>query len=199
MTKDYRRRANPQPKPQKSPMPTWVPFFYGSLFGATLVALGWILFTPAGTPLIMPDFGSSNLNQQVATQKPVEQDQPERPRFDFYTILPEMEVVISDEEAEPPPVEDKPTATTASTSTAEQKPKYRLQVGSFKKMSDADRQKARLALLGVEAEIQKVNVGGGEVYHRVLTKPIASKTELNAKRKMFQQNRINSLVVQIKK
>jgi cell division protein FtsN len=73
-----------------------------------------------------------------------------------------------------------------------------LQVGSFKKMSDADRQKARLALLGVEAEIQKVNVGAGEVYHRVLTKPIASKTELNAQRKMFQQNRINSLVVQIK-
>ena len=215
MTKDYRRRANPQPKPQKPPMPTWVPFFYGSLFGAILVAIGWILFTPAGTPLVMPEFGAGSASQQAKTQKTVEQEQPERPRFDFYTILPEMEVVISDEEAEPLPVDDKPTAVSATASlgpdsgtdsgtgatestTAGKKPKYRLQVGSFKKMSDADRQKARLALLGVEAEIQKVNVGGGEVYHRVLTRPIASKTELNAKRKMFQQNRINSLVVQIK-
>jgi cell division protein FtsN len=198
-----------------------VPFFYGSLFGATLVAIGWILFTPAGTPLIMPEFGGSSSTQQAKTQKTVEQEQPERPRFDFYTILPEMEVVISNEEAEPPPADDKPATSSATASlwtdsatdsgtdsgtgtgarastTAAKKPKYRLQVGSFKKMSDADRQKARLALLGVEAEIQKVNVGGGEVYHRVLTRPIASKSELNAKRKMFQQNRINSLVVQIK-
>ena len=196
MTKDYRRRANPQQKPQKPPAPAWVPFFYGSLFGASLVAVSWILFTPAGTPLVMPDFSGSDNSQQTAVKQPVQQDQPERPRFDFYTILPEMEVVISDEEAEPPPVEDKPIA--AEASIAKKKARYRLQVGSFKKMSDADRQKARLALLGVEAEIQKVNVGAGEVYHRVLTKPIASKTELNAQRKMFQQNRINSLVVQIK-
>ena len=195
MTKDYRRRANPERKPEKPPMPTWVPFFYGSLFGATLVAVGWILFTPPGTPLVMPHFGAGTSTQQVSQKKPVEREQPERPRFDFYTILPEMEVVISDEEAEPPPVEDKRVTAMVSD---EPTPKYRLQVGSFKKMSDADRQKARLALLGVEAEIQKVNIGGGEVYHRVLTRPIASKTELNAKRKMFQQNRINSLVVQIK-
>jgi len=73
-----------------------------------------------------------------------------------------------------------------------------LQVGSFKKMSDADRQKARLALLGVEAEIQKVNIRQGGIYYRVMTPPISTKKELNAKRSMLQKNRINSLVVQVK-
>jgi len=65
-------------------------------------------------------------------------------------------------------------------------------------MSDADRQKARLALLGVEAEIQKVNIRQGGIYYRVMTPPISSKKELNAKRSMLQKNRINSLVVKVK-
>jgi len=177
MTRDYRKRVEPREKPKKPPVPAWVPFFYGFLLGAVLVAIGWIVLTPPGTELVIPDYLAE-----------------ERPRFDFYRILPEMEVIISDDETVIPVMDDEPE-TPAETS---QKVSYRLQVGSFKKMSDADRQKARLALLGVEAEIQKVNIRQGGIYYRVMTPPISTKKELNAKRSMLQKNRINSLVVQVK-
>ena len=194
MTRDYRRRVQQEPKQQKPVTPAWVPFFYGFLVGSAVVAVGWILMTPPGTPLVWPEFASRGTGVvNKAGSVSGQQEQPERPRFDFYTILPEMEVVISDEEATPPDADDRPLAAAQKKDVS-----YRLQVGSFKKMSDADRQKARLALLGVEADIQKVNIGGGEIYYRVLTMPFGSKQELNEKRKMFQKNKINSLVVQIK-
>jgi cell division protein FtsN len=196
MTRDYRKRVEPAEKPQKPPVPAWVPFFYGFLMGAVLVAAGWLILTPPGTPLVIPDYLAGSSVEKPNSDKQRQQDkaEPERPRFDFYTILPEMEVVISDEETAQPVIDEEP----AVAKSPREKVSYRLQVGSFKKMSDADRQKARLALLGVEAEIQKVNIGQGDIYYRVLTKTIGTKGELNAKRRMFQKNKINSLVVQIK-
>lgn len=160
------------------------------------MAIGWIVLTPAGTELVIPDYlaGGSSAKQVADKSQAKTEAEPERPRFDFYRILPEMEVIISDDETVIPVMSDE-TDTPAETS---HKVSYRLQVGSFKKMSDADRQKARLALLGVEAEIQKVNIRQGGIYYRVMTPPISTKKELNAKRSMLQKNRINSLVVQVK-
>ena len=196
MTRDYRKRVETPEKPNKPPVPSWVPFFYGFLLGAVLVAIGWIVLTPPGTELVIPDYlAGGSANQQLSANTPTKTEkEPERPRFDFYRILPEMEVIISDDETVIPVMDDEPE-TPAEISA---KASYRLQVGSFKKMSDADRQKARLALLGVEAEIQKVNIRQGGIYYRVMTPPISSKKELNAKRTMLQKNRINSLVVQVK-
>ncbi len=194
MTRDYRSRAQQESKTKKPPTPAWVPFFYGFLTGTVVVAVAWILLTPPGTPLVWPEFSAQEQRiVKKSSSASAEQEQPERPRFDFYTILPEMEVVISDEEAAPPDADDQVTKVTQKKNVS-----YRLQVGSFRKMSDADRQKARLALLGVEADIQKVNIGQGDIYYRVLTMPFDNKQELNEKRKMFQKNRINSLVVQMK-
>lgn len=193
MTRDYRKRAQPEEKPKPAAPPAWVPFFYGFLLGALVVGVSWVIFTPAGTPLVVPDYLVSEEDHKPADSaaETDNESEPQRPRFDFYTILPEMEVVISDEEAQPPPVDDGPAK-------IENDVRYRLQVGSFKRMTDADRQKARLALLGVEAEIQKVNIGQGDVYFRVLTQAFESKRELNNKRKLFQKNKINSLVVQVR-
>ena len=193
MTKDYRSRAQPQKKPESSSTPAWVPFFYGFLLGATLIGIGWVVLTPAGTPLVWPDNFVADDSQSPAMKTQAEA-QPERPKFTFYTILPEMEVVISDEEARPPASSEN----NGSANKDSKESKYRLQVGSFKKLTDADRQKARLALLGVEAEIQKVNIGEGDIYYRVLTQAFSSKKELNKKRSMFQKNKINSLIVQVR-
>ncbi len=41
---------------------------------------------------------------------------------------------------------------------AKDKSAYILQMGSFRKFADADRMKARLALIGIEAEIQRVSI-----------------------------------------
>ncbi len=161
-----------------------------------MVAIGWIVLTPPGTELVIPDYlaGGSPSHQPSGKAGIKTETKPQRPRFDFYRILPEMEVIISDEETVIPVMDDEEETVVQ----VNEKISYRLQVGSFKKMSDADRQKARLALLGVEAEIQKVNIGRGEIYYRVMTPPISTKKELNAKRTMLQKNRINSLVVQVR-
>jgi len=194
MTRDYRSRVQRESKQKKPPTPVWVPFFYGFLSASILMSIAWLLLTPPGTQLAWPDLAADQAPMAKTVAKTAtQQEEPERPRFDFYTILPEMEVVISDEEAAPPDADDR-----AVSSVQKKDVRYRLQVGSFKKLSDADRQKARLALLGVEADIQKVNIGQGDIYYRVLTSPFDNKQELNAKRKMFLKNKINSLVVQIK-
>ena len=83
----------------------------------------------------------------------------------------------------------------ASEPAAEPRVSYRLQAGSFKKMADADRQKAKLAFLGLEAEIQRVTVASGETYYRVLTPPNADRQSLNQHQRLLQQNNISSLVV----
>ncbi len=196
MTRDYRKRVEPREKPSKPPVPGWVSFFYGFLLGAVVVAVGWIVLTPPGTELVIPDYlaGGVTAKEVSAKGKSKTEKEPERPRFDFYRILPEMEVIISDDETVIPVMDNEPETTVEVSDRV----RYRLQVGSFKKMSDADRQKARLALLGVEAEIQKVNIKQGDIYYRVMTPTITSKKELNAKRSMLQKNRINSLVVQVR-
>ena len=201
MTRDYSRRAAPSEAPEKISTPGWVVFLYGLLSGVLLTGVSWMILTPADTPLKLPGWltGGSGIPLNAASKQQQPKDQPQRPRFDFYTILPEMEVVISDEEiAEPaaPKVINRPVAP-ASVAT-DSAVRYRLQVGSFKKASDADRQKAKLAMLGVEADIQRVNIGQGETYYRVLTASVADKSELNAQKRLFQQNKINSLVVQIR-
>ena len=40
-----------------------------------------------------------------------------------------------------------------------------LQMGSFRQYADADRLKASLALVGIQAEIQKVKIDNGEIFH----------------------------------
>ena len=192
MSQDFRSRAQPSKVVKKESTPAWVPFFYGFLLGSFSIGLAWYQLTPVGTPIVWPEFSTSKHvdGQQINKKKEVE---PKRPRFDFYTILPEMEFVISDDEVASPEVVNH--AVTPSKSSAA---RYRLQVGSFKRASDADRQKAHLALLGVEADIQKVDIGQGDIYYRVLTKSVLGKNNLTAKRRLLKKNNISSLVVQIR-
>ncbi|MCU7946697.1 MAG: SPOR domain-containing protein, partial [Candidatus Thiodiazotropha sp. (ex Cardiolucina cf. quadrata)] len=67
------------------------------------------------------------------------------------------------------------------------------------KHQDADRLKARLALIGIEAEIQKVSINNRDTYHRVRSGPYNSQNQLNAVRRLANENSITSLVIKLKK
>ncbi|MXX17198.1 MAG: hypothetical protein F4Z52_08325, partial [Gammaproteobacteria bacterium] len=147
--------------------------------------------------------------------------EPQQTNYDFFTVLPEIEVVVSEGEDAPPeaaspeqapaepastepalpdpafpetePAETEP-AQLASSSPApaqpadppekpqapvrEAKPEpvstYMLQAGSFSRPAEADRQKARIALLGLSAGIQKVTIQGRGDFYRVRLGPYAS-------------------------
>ena len=67
-------------------------------------------------------------------------------------------------------------------------------MGSFRAASDAEQLKARLALIGIVAQVQTVTVDD-TTWHRVRVGPVASAREADAMRERLQQNDIPSLVM----
>lgn len=113
-------------------------------------------------------------------------DKPlERPRFDFYKMLPSGEEVAPQPKAEVPAAE------------APAEILY-LQVGSFQKVEDADNLKAKLALMGVEAGIQEVDIPEKGTLHRVRIGPFRKPEDMNRSRALLAENGIQARVVKAK-
>jgi len=132
---------------------------------------------------------------QADTRTPVSKQLDKEPaptqqaadRFDFYDMLPRFEVVIPEMETGAPTPRDKPVEMPGS---------YVLQAGSFKNFADADRMKARLALLGVEAEIQRVTIDEN-AWHRVRIGPVNELARVNSLRQKLRQSDIDVFVVRL--
>lgn len=113
------------------------------------------------------------------------------PRFDFYTILPEMEVAV--------PLHEAPGKRTGEALPSHDKTgSYLLQAGSFRSFEEADRLKASLVLLGLEASIQTVTVNNKDTWHRVHIGPYKTLTEIDAVRARLKENRIDTMVLKVK-
>ncbi|MFC1684303.1 SPOR domain-containing protein [Pseudomonadota bacterium] len=196
MSRDYKGRANPGPKKKQQKQSSggiW--FAAGLVAGLFIAGLVWLklastLCEEAGPQTAAPKAPVIQ-KESSAPKKAEEKSLPPKPRFDFYTILPEMEVLV------PEPEEDESPAPVVAAGTPVTGSAYMLQMGSFRKHGDADRFKANLALLGVEAKIQKVNNEQG-VFHRVLSGPYRNRKEINEVRARLQQNKINSLLIKLK-
>lgn len=138
--------------------------------------------------------------QQQSTAKSVvsEPNTPATPikaatTFDFFTVLPEIEVVVptheSDSSSSLPQtsITDKTTAhETASKVTGKVATKvsdsstYMLQAGSYKNPADADRLKAELAFQGLVSVIQKVSIQARGDFYRVRLGPYPSYEQMAA-------------------
>lgn len=191
---DYKHRASPRPRPTNHTGNSGLWFFAGFIVGAFVMGLVWLKLGPdlaAGrVPGLSPDKPQIAENHRQPVPKP---------EFQFYTILPEMEVVIPDEEILPPKsTHPQPVPTQEITPQSTSKGAYILQMGSFRKFVDADRMKARLALIGIEAEIQKVSINNKDTYHRVRSGPYSSQTQLNRMRNLAKENNISTLVIKLK-
>ena len=121
--------------------------------------------------------------QAKATPKTTTKD---KPRFDFYKILPGSEEPVTEQEL-------KQAAKQPSLS----KDVYFLQAGAFQNLSDADNLKAKLALLGVEANIQSANLAEKGVWHRVRVGPYTKVDELNRMRSALKQNGIDTSLIKV--
>lgn len=199
MANDYKRSAAYKPKTQ---IPGWLLFVSGLAIGAFGSFLYFIKQHDA------PD--------RVVAESPPRVTQPEvadtatpPPRFDFYTILPEQEVVIPDPEPqkieEIKPAKIKPETAKSAIAVVPQtaapivkKGNYVLQIGSFKKMEEADRLRASLALVGVESSIQIVNISDTDSWHRVRVGPFENIEQANQQRDKLKQKKFNSLLLRIK-
>ena len=199
MARDYKSRAHPKPK--KTQTPGWVWFITGLLVGLFAAGLAWLKLAPPMGDRQRPQTAASQPKQAAPKPKKEQKPLPPKPRFDFYTVLPEMEVVVPEPEPEPAPAKEtrKPSAPAVAERTRTTGTAYMLQMGSFRKYEDADRMKARLALLGIEAEIQKVNINNQDVFHRVRSGPYHSSQQVNRLRARLRQNKINTLLIKLKK
>ncbi len=110
----------------------------------------------------------------------------DKPRFDFYKILPGVEEPVTEKELKQAAKQPSPT-----------KDIYFLQVGAFQNISDADNLKAKLALLGVEAKIQSATLADKGVWHRVRVGPYTNIDDLNRMRATLKQNGIDTSLIKV--
>lgn len=116
--------------------------------------------------------------------------QQEKHSFDFYYILPELEVRVPDEEL----VEEK-TAPNSNAATSEIN--YIVQAGAFRQFNQADNLKAKLALNGFVAKIHTIKKADG-TWHRVLIGPLQNITRLNQTRKKLGKIGVPTVVIKPK-
>ena len=181
-----RRKAATRSRGKKG-TPAWMWLMTGILIG---LGLAWYLFAKGYIP--QPEVGETVSAQTAPEESDSEEIAPatgeqKKSQYDFFTVLPEMEVVVPEEELSRKTQPEAPVRQ----NDGEQ---YILQVGSFKTRADAEQQKARLALLGESAAIQTVTVND-TTWHRVRIGPVSGARQADEKRNKLADNDIDSLVM----
>jgi cell division protein FtsN len=111
----------------------------------------------------------------------------EKPKFDFYKILPGAEEPVSEKDLRARRGQQDPG-----------KDVYFIQAGSFQNPADADNQKARLAILGFESSVEPTNLPDKGTWYRVRLGPFTKVDEINRVRQALAQNGIDANLVKIK-
>lgn len=123
-----------------------------------------------------------------APAKPVEPPPPKppEPRFSFYKILPEKEVIIGESDIKSMKQEEslgnKPAGVV-----------YLLQAGSFPNLADAEKLKTQLSQLKVKSKIETVKIENTP-WHRVKIGPFGSLVDADRTRAYLRTNQIDSVV-----
>lgn len=112
----------------------------------------------------------------------------EKPKFDFYKILPGGEEPVSDKELQ---------RMQSAKTQQEAGDIYYLQAGSFQSPSDADNQKAKLAVIGLDSSIEPANVPDKGVWYRVRLGPYTRVDDINKVRQALAQNGIDANLVKL--
>lgn len=117
-------------------------------------------------------------------------------KFDFYTLLPEREVIVPNEREAIKPA-DKPKTAPGQATPAEPEESLFLQVGSFRAAQEADRRRAQIILLGLEAKVESVQANG-DTWYRVQAGPFTSRDKLSKARNQLSAEGIESLLLKQK-
>lgn len=197
MARDYKHSGKRKTRKSKSPA-GWVWLAAGFGLGLLSTALVYLYFTqpevrqvaPKPAAVVQPD-QKDRAKDKTSRAAEVQDKAAESSgvRFEFYTLLPESEVVIPEKEleqkAQPGKAQEQPPAS------------YMLQIGSFRQQTEAESLKGELALLGVVAHIQRVEIKG-DTWYRVRVGPFDSYDEINRARDRLRANSVNAIPVKVK-
>jgi cell division protein FtsN len=118
----------------------------------------------------------------------------EKPKFDFYRILPGAEEPVTEKE-----IRERLRQKGSPAGQQEAaKDVYFIQAGSFQNPSDADHQKARLAILGFESSVEPAHLPDKGTWYRVRMGPYAKLEEINKVRQALAQSGIDANLIKVK-
>ena len=204
MSRDYKNSGSAAAAGRGSPI--WVGILIGLLVGLC-IALGVALYINKGANPFLQKQKAAEKSTEKSAEKSTdpqkesaaaETSKPSpsagerhakngevKPRFDFYKILPGTEEAVTDKEFK-------------RTSPAVTKEVYFLQVAAFQNPSDADNLKARLALAGIETQIQTATLPDGQVWHRVRVGPFSNQDELSKSRAALKENKLEANLIKVR-
>lgn len=181
----------------------------GGLPGWAMLTIGLIIGLFVAFLVYLDDLEPQERDvASVDEAEPVAPDEEdERPRFEFYSILPELEVMVPDfggddddgseddggeDEAAGGEIADPPVE--GPESGDDEDTRYFLQVGSFQEDAKADEMKAEITLLGLDATIRTIEVDG-EDWHRVRAGPFDDQSALEDAQDRLREEGIDALVL----
>ncbi|WP_257292991.1 SPOR domain-containing protein [Endozoicomonas sp. ONNA1] len=187
------KAASKKKSSQQSKLPGWIWLVTG--FAAGFFVAFLINLTPAPVSVNAPAKSAEAAQPDKKSPEPV---------FDFYTVLPEQEVILPEpvERQSPPTLaaSEKTGSKSVSEAQTTTKPgvKYLLQAGSFRSAKDAERLKAQLLLAGQEPRVVKVTVGAGESWHRVQLGPFETSESIDQAKQVLADFKIDGLLLRMK-
>lgn len=170
-------------------MPGWVWLLLGLTLGMASVLLTQLVVKRAGSSDGLAGLFLARAKPAAPAAPKSPEPPPPKPKLDFYTVLPEIETVLPDRSSRTKSAKAEPPEAGA---------RYVLQVGSFASFSEADQLKAKLALQGMQAQIQKVVIEGKGEYHRVRLGPYRRLEDLDAVNQRLRKQGIKALRLKLK-
>lgn len=176
-------------------VPAWIWLAVGVVLG---LVVAMVFLGSDWAPMLRKNSGPQPNPEAVApreTEPPiVEAKEKPRKNYDFYSVLPEMEVVIPDSEISAKARAEAEQPATAATPAVSAGSRYLLQAGSYPSAKAADEIKAKLAILGFVAHVQPVTING-KTWNRVRLGPFATAGALETTKAALADNGFNAIAL----
>ncbi len=169
----------------------------------TALAISAVVLVVYISGIGLKDVTPPQIVQALSTTKPVDSEKTTEPetvkkvepevkatQFDFYTILPEKEVIVPDYEIKTRTREERVGLAKAT--------QYVMQAGSYKGRKEAEQMQAKLSAMGIESNIQKATVGN-TVWYRIKMGPFAQIASVNTLNARLKQSGIDVIVTETDK
>lgn len=212
-----RRGASRYQEPAKKPVHPLVWVVLGLVVGVFIMSLFKL---EPGKDHIKRDTAKPATSQPAnqAQTAPKTDSSANKPKYEFYTLLPESEVIVPPdalpEKAPPPPSPREVEATRKAeaaraqalldgkqpppTPPRKEVTQFYLQAGSFPEREKAEAVRARLLLTGQNVHIEPGQVAN-RTWYRVLVGPFASRDQLSTAQTQLSRSGFNNLLLQQRK
>ncbi len=203
MGRDFARKGRQQNKRVKKQSSShWSWLLAGTVIGMLLTTLAVFKLMPVIYPIYAQSESEKATNLQIAKTKSETKTKEigsNPTKFDFYSLLPELEVTIPENKPKPVlPQTQTQIQTQTQTKPETHTPGYRLQLASFRNFKDADRLKAQMALTGIQVEIEAVTLAENETWYRVRSILFPDRATAESAKNQLQAQSIKSLLVEEK-